>query len=372
MIAQGDFHKLLLAGTEERIGIFRQIFKTGRYQKLQEQLKTAEKAQQRIYEELKRSMDQYMDGMICDDDTPACEQMKKLQGERLDGRIGEGMELLEQMCIQQENAVRSLDEQTEQIEQQIQQYDQRIGNIRKIAQQREQLAANEAQLAQQQPEYEKAQQQYEQARQDAQECGALALQIKDQEDQLALFEQLAQIQMQQQTDQKRLKEEEGRLRHLETCRQQAMQTVSADTEQLKRLSDAGEQKERLRSRSEAVTRSKNNISKQREGLQQEAQKERQTQEQIVKEGEYVQKTAAQMQQISQQIQQLAGHDQLLAQIEEALQKLKEQEKHFARRSLSKKNCKPSLRRPDGRCRSLRSRKRCCARQGKRAVRSLRS
>ncbi len=342
MIAQGDFHKLLLAGTEERIGIFRQIFKTGRYQKLQEQLKTAEKAQQRIYEELKRSMDQYMDGMICDDDTPACEQMKKLRKEKIDGMIGEGMELLEQMCIQQENAVHSLDEQTEQIEQQIQQQDQRIGNIRKIAQQREQLAANEAQLAQQQPEYEKAQQQYEQARQDAQECGALALQIKEQEDQLALFEQLAQIQVQQQTDQKRLAEEEGRLRHLEACRQQAIQTVSADTEQLKQLSDAGEQKERLKSRSEAVTRTKNNISKQREGLQQEAQKEQQTQEQIVKEGEYVQETAAQMQQISQQIQQLAGHDQLLAQIKEALQKLKEQEKILCQEESEQKELQAQL------------------------------
>ena len=31
MIAQGDFQKLLLAGTEERSGIFRQIFKTGFY-----------------------------------------------------------------------------------------------------------------------------------------------------------------------------------------------------------------------------------------------------------------------------------------------------------------------------------------------------
>ena len=36
MIAQGDFQKLLFAGTEERGDIFRQIFNTGLYQKLQE------------------------------------------------------------------------------------------------------------------------------------------------------------------------------------------------------------------------------------------------------------------------------------------------------------------------------------------------
>ena len=39
MIAQGDFLKLLLASTEDRKKIFRQIFKTQRYQALQEKLK---------------------------------------------------------------------------------------------------------------------------------------------------------------------------------------------------------------------------------------------------------------------------------------------------------------------------------------------
>ena len=39
MIAQGDFLKLLLAPTEERKKIFRQIFKTQLYQDLQDRLK---------------------------------------------------------------------------------------------------------------------------------------------------------------------------------------------------------------------------------------------------------------------------------------------------------------------------------------------
>ena len=43
MIAQGDFQKLLLAGTEERGDIFRQIFGTGIYQRIQEQLKASVK-----------------------------------------------------------------------------------------------------------------------------------------------------------------------------------------------------------------------------------------------------------------------------------------------------------------------------------------
>lgn len=39
MIAQGDFMKLLLAGTNQRMEIFREIFKTKPYLDLQERLK---------------------------------------------------------------------------------------------------------------------------------------------------------------------------------------------------------------------------------------------------------------------------------------------------------------------------------------------
>ena len=41
MIAQGDFQKLLLAGTSQRSEIFRQIFHTGLFQELQYRLKDA-------------------------------------------------------------------------------------------------------------------------------------------------------------------------------------------------------------------------------------------------------------------------------------------------------------------------------------------
>ena len=95
MIAQGDFQKLLLAGTEERSGIFRQIFKTGIYQRLQEQLKAAVKVQGKAYEELKRSINQYMDGILCQTDTSLAVQIRALQKEKFEGRIAEGLMLLE-------------------------------------------------------------------------------------------------------------------------------------------------------------------------------------------------------------------------------------------------------------------------------------
>ncbi len=68
MIAQGDFLKLLLAKTAERQEIFREIFKTGYYQILQDKLKSESGALSRKYDEAKLSVQQYINGILCDED----------------------------------------------------------------------------------------------------------------------------------------------------------------------------------------------------------------------------------------------------------------------------------------------------------------
>lgn len=60
MIAQGDFLKLLLAPTEERKAIFRQIFNTAPYQVLQEKLKSESGDLNRQCQALRASVDQYI------------------------------------------------------------------------------------------------------------------------------------------------------------------------------------------------------------------------------------------------------------------------------------------------------------------------
>lgn len=65
MIAQGDFLKLLLASTKERMEIFRNIFKTSFYSTLQERLKKDTSAIHDRRENLKQSIQQYIDGVEC-------------------------------------------------------------------------------------------------------------------------------------------------------------------------------------------------------------------------------------------------------------------------------------------------------------------
>ncbi len=63
MIAQGEFRKLLLADTKDRREIFRDIFKTGRYTRFQEQVKNDFLALNREREEARKAFDLYAGGI---------------------------------------------------------------------------------------------------------------------------------------------------------------------------------------------------------------------------------------------------------------------------------------------------------------------
>ena len=66
MIAQGDFMKLLLAGTNQRMEIFREIFKTKPYLDLQERLKQESLELGRKMQESSRMISQYMSSVMPD------------------------------------------------------------------------------------------------------------------------------------------------------------------------------------------------------------------------------------------------------------------------------------------------------------------
>ena len=68
MIAQGDFLKLLLASTDERKQIFQKLFKTQKYAELQNKLKSEASELNRSYEEINRSLKQYIGGIVCEEE----------------------------------------------------------------------------------------------------------------------------------------------------------------------------------------------------------------------------------------------------------------------------------------------------------------
>jgi len=77
MIAQGDFLKLLLADTKERQKIFRNIFHTNLYVELQDQLSKQANKVKYQWEDVRDSIRQYVDGILCPEDAGFSDRVRQ-------------------------------------------------------------------------------------------------------------------------------------------------------------------------------------------------------------------------------------------------------------------------------------------------------
>ena len=83
MIAQGDFLKLLLATTKDRIEIFRHIFNTSTYASLQIRLNEESKKVKDSCDDIQKSISQYISGISCNEDDVLNIDVKKAQNKEL-------------------------------------------------------------------------------------------------------------------------------------------------------------------------------------------------------------------------------------------------------------------------------------------------
>ena len=104
MIAQGSFRKILETNTDERSKIFRQIFHTDFYRRLQEQLRQAALAKGREYEELQRQVAQSLDGIKCGGRVDLEQEHKQLKQVKFAGCVEQGLGLLAKAVAADEEA----------------------------------------------------------------------------------------------------------------------------------------------------------------------------------------------------------------------------------------------------------------------------
>lgn len=114
MIAQGDFLKLLLAETKDRQKIFREIFKTGYYQILQDKLKEEAAALSTEFDRAKQSIEQYIAGIVCDSLSMYADSVHRAQNVGM--VIEEVLELLGGILTEDEAIDEKLKKQTAEIE----------------------------------------------------------------------------------------------------------------------------------------------------------------------------------------------------------------------------------------------------------------
>lgn len=117
MISQGDFRKLLQAGTEERQKIFRDIFRTGFYVLLQSKLKDKAAEVGRETSDAARSIRQYVQGIACSEDSVHSPDVAKAK----DGQMpmAEFREVLDAIVEEDAKAAEKLKSQLSAVEKEL-------------------------------------------------------------------------------------------------------------------------------------------------------------------------------------------------------------------------------------------------------------
>ncbi len=318
MIAQGDFQKLLFAKTEERSLIFRQIFNTGLYQKVQEKLKADVRCQEKEYGELKRSICQYMDGILCGDrmDSHAAVKLGEMQKSHFQGRIEEGMSLLEELCREDEAALQSMDRELEEIDGRLRKEERLIGNIAQVKKQRGELAENRKSREALEPELARAEQEFYQAREESGVCPKLEAEIREALKERELSDKLEEECRALETEEKAWLEEESRKESLSGEVKALGEELEQKRESLKRYAATGEEKERLENRKKNILQQRLQLSRQKEGLEQEIRNLHSVSGDMDKDRKKEQELQAYIQDAEEKRQALADRDVLLAGTEE--------------------------------------------------------
>ena len=117
MISQGEFRRLLQAGTEERQVIFRDIFKTNLYVILQKELKERTSELNARREQADASIRQYIEGIVCDEDSPLFPEARLAAARKM--TTADTLSLLEQILEEDRQKQEALTEVCDTVQKEI-------------------------------------------------------------------------------------------------------------------------------------------------------------------------------------------------------------------------------------------------------------
>ncbi|MBR1865745.1 MAG: SMC family ATPase [Lachnospiraceae bacterium] len=191
MLAQGEFRRLLMAGTKERERIFRDIFCTGNYRQLQDHIKSEFLQQSREYQRLKDRILQYMEGITCRRESPFFEEIENLK------KQGQPMEewnvLLEGMVKEDADELEQKAQEQELLDVQLTRLNEQIGVAVSMEEAADNLERIEKELVTLQAEYEKKREAAECAAKEAEVCERLAAEANRIQDKLPDYQRQSEL-----------------------------------------------------------------------------------------------------------------------------------------------------------------------------------
>ncbi|MBR5284268.1 MAG: SMC family ATPase [Clostridia bacterium] len=161
MIAQGDFRELLRADTKQRQAIFREIFQTGVYQKLQDALKAEAKTLRDRCDSDRAGIAQYIDGLTCAADDPDAEGLALAKKNELP--LAELQMLMEGIAARDAAQLTACGEELAELSEQLEAVHTRIGRGAETARARAALTKAEQAVEMQKVRLEVRRQELQQA-----------------------------------------------------------------------------------------------------------------------------------------------------------------------------------------------------------------
>lgn len=242
MIAQGDFRKLLMANTKERETIFRDIFCTGNYKRLQDRIKDEFLSKYKEYDALSQRILQYMENVQCREDSRYFEELEKIREQKQAARQEEFCALLKDILDEESKELKEYEKEQNQLNKKLTAVNERIGiaaNLRKAARELEKV---EQALSKLHSEHKDIKEISENAKRQAKRCDDLSAQMIRIQEKLADYQKQSELRKQISVKEKALavivKEYDKALEE----RERENQEISRLKDILDRKKDAGKEK----------------------------------------------------------------------------------------------------------------------------------
>ena len=264
MIAQGDFLKLLLASTEERKAIFRRIFKTQLFQGVQEKLKAETGNLGRQAELARTSLAQYVNGIVADDADVLSIQVAKAKAGGL--LTGETIEVLQQLIDQDEKTADRLRQEKEEAEKQLEAVNGVLGKIEEREKAEKAVEQNKKALTEEEERLKALKEALEAQRAKAPEAEKAAKEKTALEEELPRYDALDALSGEIEALGKELAQKKAKQTETQTKYDAGAKALEALREELKTLTDAGEQKQKLVAEKEKADERKKKLETLSDGL----------------------------------------------------------------------------------------------------------
>ena len=211
MIAQGDFQRMLLADTKERGEIFCRLFHTESFRRMQGRLGEEELRRKKEYDEGRRSIVQYLNGVSCPAEFAYAAEYGDLKKTRFEGNVQRGLEILEILLSQTGIELGESSRDKNLLSRRIQELEQVLGKLEQEKKYREELEKKRELLTQIIPKLEQARIRLEEQTEAAKENELFFEKIRQGTEQLRECERLEQDRTLLRKQEEDLREKEGEL-----------------------------------------------------------------------------------------------------------------------------------------------------------------